>query len=109
MLAFVFHKINPTFDAMINRKPDPSALFLLSEFKPVAAVSVHCGTDENACDQAFELTNHIDKPYWENPDVAMLTMRNQRSTSVGDLIRVEKQYYLVAPVGFTKVNVQEAV
>jgi hypothetical protein len=40
-------------------------------------------------DRVFELTNHIDRPWWTNPGVTKVAAHPERSTSVGDIIQCE--------------------
>ena len=56
-----------------------------ADFEVVALVEVPDGTVPNP-DQAYQLTNHIDKPWWENAAVTLVGAANHRSTSVGDLV-----------------------
>lgn len=64
-------------------------------------------TDEDLCEIAFELTNHIDKP-WNRPNVRNLEPvrnSNNRSSSVGDIFEVIddnniSKMYRVASCGF---------
>lgn len=59
-------------------------------FSNVAQVEVCDGTSVmNALEIAFEKTNHIDAPWWENMGVkrAFLSIR-PRSTSVGDRVEI---------------------
>jgi hypothetical protein len=59
-------------------------------------------------EKAFELTNTIDKPWWENPWAISNAKKGCRSTSVGDLITIrsnrEMSIYRVAPNGFENVT-----
>jgi hypothetical protein len=58
-------------------------------------------------DRAYELTNHIDKPWWDNAGVKLVGEPKQRSTSVGDLIYVDggKRTFFVDSFGFTEIRV----
>jgi hypothetical protein len=62
---------------------------------------------DSLLDQVWELTNtkHKDKPWWENQQVIKIfTKKGCRSTSVGDIIKIDDDYWKVAPVGFDKLN-----
>lgn len=59
----------------------------------------------NDLETAFELTNHIDKPWTENDKVTPL-VSNPRSTSAGDVMEIDGQFYFVASTGFTKINLK---
>jgi len=62
----------------------------------------HVATVEaKGLDHAFELTNHIDKHWWENTGVELHVPAQQRSTSVGDVIvRDDGAKFLCAMVGW---------
>lgn len=64
-----------------------------SDFRPVAVV------DTDDLDEAYRLTNHIDKLWWHNEKVVAL--RESRSTSIGDVLDVNGKYYVVDRCGFT--------
>ena len=58
-------------------------------------------------DQVWELTNtkHKDKPWWENNEVIKIfPKKGCRSTSVGDIIKIDDDFWRVAPVGFDKIE-----
>ena len=68
-------------------------------YKPVADVNI---PDEEYGD-AFRLTNHIDRAWWENEEVVLF--EESRSTSVGDLIELSDGTLMVcASVGWVKVE-----
>jgi hypothetical protein len=52
-------------------------------------------------EQVFSLTNHIDHPWTDNPEVVWLATSRIRSTSVGDIIVSSEsgQAWLVMPIG----------
>jgi hypothetical protein len=52
-------------------------------------------------EQVFTVTNHIDHPWTDNPEVVWLATYRIRSTSVGDVIVSSEsgQAWLVMPVG----------
>jgi hypothetical protein len=55
--------------------------------------------------QVFALTNHIDRPWTENPEVVWHTDAPVRSTSVGDVILSEEsgRAWLVLPFGLQEL------
>ena len=52
-------------------------------------------------DDAYRLTNHIDEEWWKNREVECV--KRSRSTSVGDFMEVNGEWFIVAPVGFDQV------
>lgn len=66
--------------------------------QPVAKV------DGNALDQAWTLTNHIDHSWTENSGLQVLGHGRWRSSSVGDVMRMGAEVYVVGPVGFEHVG-----
>jgi hypothetical protein len=56
-------------------------------------------------EQIFALTNHIDHPWTDNPEVVWLATSRIRSTSVGDVIISSEsgQAWLVMPVGLQEL------
>ena len=87
----VFH--NPRTDFF---RVNPSDVFTITPDELVAIV------DTDDLDEAYRLTNHIDKPWYENTEVQ--TIRKSRSTSVGDFMELNGAWYAVAPMGFDKVT-----
>lgn len=71
MTYIVYHAKEPTFSDTLSE-------IRMSDFEAVA--SVDCETLE----EVFYLTNHIDKDWWDNPQVSLL--KRSRSTSVGDVV-----------------------
>jgi hypothetical protein len=59
--------------------------------------------DTDDLEEAFTLTNSIDRPWWENLGVRCL--RSDRSTSVWDLLETRAGLYRVASCGFERVSV----
>lgn len=56
-------------------------------------------------DDAFQLTNHIDRPWNFNSGVTEVGLKKKRSTSVGDLMHTSNgKTYMVDKVGFTEVT-----
>ena len=52
---------------------------------------------------AFKLTNSIDSYWADNPDLTIYKEK-LRSTSVGDVMSINKELYLVSSIGFTKLS-----
>lgn len=53
-------------------------------------------------DQVFQLTNHIDLPWWKNDGVTIKIGQASRSTSIQDVVKVGNQLFVVAPVGYAQ-------
>lgn len=70
------------------------------DYDLVARVEVE---DPEDLDRAYELTNHIDRPWFDNEGVSVV--RRGRSTSVADVIVSEGVAYRVArPVGYERLE-----
>ena len=82
----VYH--NPNF---INKNPQD---FMKAEL--VAEVM------DDDLEVAYMLTNHIDESWWKHPNVKCI--KESRSTSVGDFMVKDGEWYIVAPVGFDKID-----
>jgi len=77
-------------------------------FSKVAQVEVCDGPPVmNALEIAFEKTNHIDSPWWENAGVnrAFLSIR-PRSTSVGDRVEIAEtgELWECSSVGWKRIE-----
>ena len=68
------------------------------KFRNVAQVN----TDD--LEEAYKLTNNIDKPWIENKEVFPCFLKPQRSTSMGDVLQIGHEYFAVATFGFTKIE-----
>ena len=75
----VYHANKPTFGF-----GDPP--FNKNNFTLVALVEVPEDRSDEWDDWAFQCTNHIDRPWWENEGVTLVGEPKQRSTSVGDVV-----------------------
>lgn len=53
---------------------------------------------------AFQLTNHIDVPWWENEGVEKIGATERRSTSVGDVLETRDGTFRCEMVGWTKIS-----
>lgn len=78
----VAHAKNPNFGFLREDHPDPN---YPDDFFMVAVVEVPKGQDPDP-DFAYQETNHIDKPWWENESVTLVGEPKHRSTSVGDVV-----------------------
>jgi hypothetical protein len=65
----------------------------------------HIADVEAPLEQIFTLTNHIDHPWTDNPEVVWLATSRIRSTSVGDIFVSSEsgQVWLVMPVGLQEL------
>lgn len=65
-------------------------------------------TGNDALEAAFHLTNNIDAPWPENPEVKA-TGLSRRSTSVGDILVADGIIHAVASFGFDEFGPMSAV
>lgn len=95
----VYHKNISDFDADYELRFSPMFpdTINLDSFQLVAVVN------SNDLDQAFELTNHIDKSWLEN-DGLMPMVKEARSTSIRDIMEIDGEFYMLLPRGFKKVT-----
>ena len=91
MIFKVYHKIDPTFME--------AGVVDLDSLEPVAVVECEELGD------VFRITNHIDHPWEENPEVVELIKRS-RSTSVGDFVHdmSSDKWFEVASFGWNEIN-----
>ena len=89
----VLHKMDTDFDPFTD-----------GDYELVAIVAVR---KDNALDEAFHLTNHIDWSWQQNPEILQWwpdrnsDFRGNRSTSVGDIVIVDNAtLYVVNSIGF---------
>lgn len=94
----VFHATDPY--AMMAPQPERWYTERSLHYTHVADVEAPLG-------QVFALTNHIDRPWTENPEVVWHTVAPVRSTSVGDVIVSQQsgQAWLVMPFGLQELAV----
>jgi len=59
------------------------------------------GLEEVALETTYLLTQHLDRPWHQNPEVE--TKKESRSTSVGDVIEDGETRWVVAPLGFKRL------
>jgi hypothetical protein len=75
VMATVYHESTPRFGV---GKPAP---FDAKHYQPVASI------ETGDLETAFRLTNSIDAPWYDSPEVSVLApSRGVRSTSVGDVV-----------------------
>jgi len=90
----VWHANEPTWGS------DPYPKWNKDEFTLVAVVK------EGSLEDAYRLTNHIDKSWWENAGVTPVLKKGEeprfRSTSVGDVIHDGKRAFRVSTLGFVE-------
>lgn len=83
----------------------------LAEDKYEMVATVHEGEEDKSkpvverLERAYRLTNTIEQSWWNNVNVwRSFAGEGCRSTSVGDVIQLDDDYYVVAMVGFAKVD-----
>ena len=57
----------------------------------------------DALEKAFQLTNHIDVPWWDNEEVTRTTQKDCRSTSTGDIVRIGTKSWRVLGIGWEEI------
>ena len=57
----------------------------------------------DALEYAFASTNHIEQVWWNNPGVIREGF-SRRSTSVGDRVELNGEFWECVPVGWSKVE-----
>lgn len=64
------------------------------------------GTESNILSEAFTLTNTVVTPWYENPNVQVHEMFKDgcRSTSIGDIIQINGETYVVDTFGFKHID-----
>ena len=64
------------------------------------------GKLSNILEEAFRLTNSITFPWYQNADIQTNLKYNDgyRSTSIGDIIQVNGESYIVMPMGFEHIE-----
>ena len=89
------------------------AQFLFSAEKQVAFAEKHFSKYRKAAevnttdlDHAYELTNTITKA-WDRNQLVKATGHSLRSTSVGDVMKLGDDYYVVASIGFEKIDAEK--
>ena len=60
------------------------------------------GELKECLDKAFEMTQHLESPWMDNPGIAV--KKESRSTSVSDMIQCGDRYYGVMVGGFSRLS-----
>jgi len=92
----VWHAKIPTWGG------DPHPRWDAENFTMVAIIEPAPEGEAVSLDHAYEMTNHIDKAWWENEGVTRVGPEC-RSTSVGDVIFHEGVPHRVASFGFDAI------
>ncbi len=87
-MAKVYQAVNPVYNEDIQ--PWPSSYELVAE------------VDTDNLEVAFQQTNTIMHPWWENVDVA--AFKRARSTSVGDIVEIKGKFWMVCMAGWKEVT-----
>jgi hypothetical protein len=98
----VYQSLTPTFGL-----PETTGLVDAAVYDVVARGTVDGMTDEQICERAFRATNSIDDAWYEVAEQFGLSdVKEARSTSVGDLVRIEDEsgarFYQCAAVGWVR-------
>ena len=76
-----------------------------ADYERVARIEIEEKEVEKALEKAFQLTNHIDRPWWDT--VGMEVIQKSRSSSVGDIFEVqnhgESGFYRVGNLCWEKI------
>lgn len=86
----VYHSLGLAFAAAVMFEPE--------RFRAVAEV------ETAELEEAFRLTNHLEVDWRENPGVTPLVSSRCRSTSVGDVLERDGEFFAVASVGFRRIE-----
>ena len=100
---FVAHAKNSNFDG--------KAVFP-DDFTTVATVKIPKGQEDAEpkalARHAFQETNHIDAPWFDNESVTVIGEPNHRSTSVGDVvITPDGTIVLCKPIGWERIGTND--
>lgn len=95
----------PRFSRYANITSGFSKKFALNVGFALSAGEYHEAAivDTTDLDDAFALTNHIESDWAENDGVEALTEK-RKSSSVGDVFERDGSFYIVAPMGFEKID-----
>lgn len=96
-LVTIFQQADPDYMRTIRGEAMP-----VTDMVKVASFQTDLPV-EDALEQAFCLTNHIDQPWQENPGITA-EPGPHASTSVGDVVVVDDEAYQCAPMGWTKLQ-----
>lgn len=100
-MSAVYHHNNPTFFT------NPSGIVRVSDFTKVATYNGDLGLATNIFDTLetmYRWTQNIDSSWSDSYTHMTPLMRNARSTSVGDIMEVNGEFYEVGNYGFNRVQ-----
>jgi len=65
------------------------------------------GSISSICEDAYKLTNSIQHPWYKNTDIQVNenVQNGCRSTSIGDVIQIAGESYVVMSIGFKHLNI----
>jgi hypothetical protein len=104
--ATIFHADPPNFSAQAVE---------VENLKPVAEIEFHVDLGiSNALELCFRRTNHIDDSWITRPKndgtaTVMPTVDRARSTSVGDVVKIGEEHYIVSHMGFKLLTNKEGL
>lgn len=103
MLLHVYHAKLPNWGYPSLDRPDP---VWPDDFEHVADVTINSHKSiEDALDSAFALTNHVWCDWHNPPDPGVVCfVKSPRSTSVGDMIVVNRRRYLCIDAGWKRIS-----
>lgn len=106
MKAYIYHAKETSFRRFVQNET-VSLMRLDTQFDCVAVLTTDKEEGEDVLDDAFRLTNHIDRAWWESGEVEC--KKQSRSTSVGDVVVLEwedghEEIWGVAGCGWTKLS-----
>ena len=112
----VYHADEDAFSRTIMFSPknnlcsldDIAMLWVAGRYRHVADVQSENVIPEDICENAYFLTNHRDKPWWENGNVTKVIQGPARSTSVGDVMTCKYGTFVVQPCGFVQLMKSQA-
>lgn len=58
----------------------------------------------DALEMAFQLTNHINSAWWENDAVTRVDNKEYRSTSTGDIVKLNGKSWRVLSIGWSEME-----
>ena len=75
----------------------------MNDDKTLDGTTLVAEVETNDLEEAFKLTNHIDRAWWENEGVKLIG-EETRSSSMGDVFVINGEQHIVAMCGFEKIN-----
>jgi hypothetical protein len=79
------------------------------DYRHVADTKVNTEAQSQMLEQAYTLTQNMIKPWTANRHVTVVDGDRARSCSIGDLIEIEGQLFMVSPLGFQPVEWNQEV